>query len=89
VRLEVLGKLKKCIHLIKIRIRDFPACSIVSQPLRYCMILTHNLIMLYNNVKRKVSGIKRAMTFPIIIYIYIYIYKFCVNIRDKLTASVV
>jgi hypothetical protein len=31
VRLERLGELKK-IHLIGIRTRDFPACSIVPQP---------------------------------------------------------
>jgi hypothetical protein len=33
VRLEDLGKLKKKIHLIRIRFRDLPACSIVPQPI--------------------------------------------------------
>jgi hypothetical protein len=32
VRLEGLGKLKKFIHLIGSRARDFPARSVVSQP---------------------------------------------------------
>jgi hypothetical protein len=32
VRLEGLGKLKKKIHLIVIRTRDLPACSIVPKP---------------------------------------------------------
>jgi hypothetical protein len=35
VRPEEFGKLKKLIHLIGSRTRDFPACSIVPQPLRY------------------------------------------------------
>jgi hypothetical protein len=42
VRLEGLGKLgkfKKCIHLIGPRARDFPTCSVLSQPLRYRMPL--------------------------------------------------
>jgi hypothetical protein len=33
VRLEGLGKLKKKMHLIGTPTRDFPACSIVTQPI--------------------------------------------------------
>jgi hypothetical protein len=35
VRLEGLAKLQKFIHLIGSRTRDFPACSIVPQPLHH------------------------------------------------------
>jgi hypothetical protein len=35
VRPEGLGKLKEFSHLTGSRIRDFPACSTVLQPLRY------------------------------------------------------
>jgi hypothetical protein len=37
VRPEVLRKLKKFIHLIGSRTRELPTCSIVLQPLRYCV----------------------------------------------------
>jgi hypothetical protein len=33
MRLKVLGKLKKFIHLIGSRTRDLPTCSIVPQPI--------------------------------------------------------
>jgi hypothetical protein len=39
VRPEGLGKSKKFIHLNGPRIRDLPACSLVPQPLRYCVLL--------------------------------------------------
>jgi hypothetical protein len=32
-----IGKLKERTHLIKIRTGDIPPCSIVLQPLRYCV----------------------------------------------------
>jgi hypothetical protein len=35
VRQEGLGKLEKLIHLIGSQIRDYPACSLVPEPLRY------------------------------------------------------
>jgi hypothetical protein len=38
LRPEGLGKLKKCIYLIGCRIRDLPACSVVPQPLRFCVL---------------------------------------------------
>jgi hypothetical protein len=37
VRLKGLGKLNKLIHLIESRTGDHPACSIVPQPLLYCV----------------------------------------------------
>jgi hypothetical protein len=35
--MEGLGKLKKFVRLIGSRIRDHPVCTIVPQPLRYCV----------------------------------------------------
>jgi hypothetical protein len=37
VRPEGLGNLKKFSDLVGSRTRNLPACSIVSQPLRYCV----------------------------------------------------
>jgi hypothetical protein len=38
MQLKGLGKLKKLIQFIWSRTRDLPACSVVPQPLRYCML---------------------------------------------------
>jgi hypothetical protein len=38
LRLEGLGKLKKCNELIGSGTRDLPACSVVPQPLSYRML---------------------------------------------------
>jgi hypothetical protein len=46
-RLEGLDKLKKFVSLIRFRTRDLPACSIVPQPLCYCLscIFLYELFM--------------------------------------------
>jgi hypothetical protein len=52
VRPERLGKLKKkFIHLIVSRTHDLPACSVVSQPLRYLCPLTWYVLQKISEVE--------------------------------------
>jgi hypothetical protein len=44
VREEGLGELKKFIHLVGSRTSDLPACSVVPEPLCYCVPLQFPLL---------------------------------------------
>jgi hypothetical protein len=58
VRLEGLGKLKKFIHLIGSRTRDFPACSLVPLPLPYRVLPTRIALFFFLHVAQRLNQLR-------------------------------
>jgi hypothetical protein len=69
VRPEGLGKLKKFIHVIRLRTRDLRACSTVPKPLRCRVLQIAYYIIIYMKLKKCVEYYEHSL----LKYIYVTI----------------